>query len=120
MRRDKLELIRYLDKDRNIVISTSGTLIGDTEVELPRKFHYIITVCISLDGSKEIREAIRRVFDSYGKVVRAIKALALLIPVTVTCSIIDDNLKVLPGIVDQYVVMGVKKTEVRAREHLSG
>ncbi|MFH1371535.1 MAG: radical SAM protein [Planctomycetota bacterium] len=109
IRHDMLDLIRYLDKDRNIVISTNGTLIGDAEIEALRKFHRVITVCVSLDGPKEIHEAIRQVPGAYNKAVRTIKDLVPFLPVTVTCIIVDDNLKVLPDVVEQCAAMGVKK-----------
>ncbi len=109
VRRDMIDLIRYLDRTRDIIISTNGTLIGDSEIEALRSCHRIFTVCISLDGPKTLHESIRGIRGSYNKTVRTIKALAPVLPVTVTCVVQDDNLAVLPEVVDLCATMGVKK-----------
>lgn len=109
IRPDMIDLIRYLDRTRDIVISTNGTLIGGSEISALRCCSRIITICFSLDGPKVIHETIRRVSGSYDKTVCAIKALAPVFPVTVTCVIQDDNLDVLPEFVDLCADMGVKK-----------
>lgn len=109
IRPDMINLIPYLDRSRDIVISTNGTLIGDSEISALRHCRRIITICISLDGPKVIHEAIRQVGGSYDKTLQAIKALAPIFPVTVTCVIQDDNLEILPEFVDLCADMGVKK-----------
>jgi radical SAM protein with 4Fe4S-binding SPASM domain len=111
VRRDMVDLIRYLNRSREIIISTNGTLIGDSEIDALRRCRRISTICISLDGPKLIHESIRRVRGSYDKTVRTIKALAQAIPVTVTCVIQEDNLVLLPEFVDLCADMGVKKVK---------
>jgi radical SAM protein with 4Fe4S-binding SPASM domain len=109
IRPDLMDLIRYLDRTRDIVISTNGTLIGYDEINELRRCSRIITICFSLDGPKITHESISRVSGSYDKTVKAIEALAPIFPVTVTCVIQDDNLEILPEFVDLCADMGVKK-----------
>ena len=109
IRPDMIDLIRYLDRTHDIVISTNGTLIGDSEISALRRCNRIITICFSLDGPKVVHEAIRRLNGSFDKAACGIKALALIFPVTVTCVIQDDNIDVLPEFVDLCAGMGVKK-----------
>ena len=109
VRRDIVELIKYLDKSRDIVISTNGTLIGELEIAILRGCSRLISVCISLDGPKSIHDTIRGVSGSYDKVIRTIKALTPDVPVSVTCVILKENLESLPDIVEQCAAMGIKK-----------
>jgi len=109
IRKDMIDLIRHLDCSRQLVLSTNGTLIGESEIELLKGCQHILSISISLDGPKEIHESIRRVPGSYERAVRAIQVLAPLFPITVTCIIIDDNLSILPDVVDLCADMGVKK-----------
>ncbi len=109
VRRDMAELIRHLDRTRDIVISTNGTLIGEAEIALLQSCRRLISVCISLDGPRPVHDSIRGTPGSYDKAVGAIKALVPVIPVSVTCVILKENLKFLPDIVDQCAQMGVRK-----------
>lgn len=109
MRQDMMALIRYLDQTRDIVLSTNGTLLGHGEITALAQCQHIVTISISLDGPKPVHEAIRRVGGSYDKTVQAITGLAAVIPVTVTCVIQNDNIEVLPELVDLCAAMGVKK-----------
>jgi radical SAM protein with 4Fe4S-binding SPASM domain len=112
VRRDVAELIRHLDKTRDIVISTNGTLIGDSEISLLRSCRRLVSVCISLDGPKPIHDSIRGIPGSFEKVIRTIKTLAPIVPVSITCVILKENLEFLPNIVDQCAEMGVKKMKL--------
>lgn len=109
IRSDMVELIKYLDKKRDIVISTNGTLIGELEIDLLRRCRRLVSVCISLDGPKTINDAIRGVRGSFDKVIRTIKMLTPIAPVSITCVILKENLEFLPDIVDQCDSVGVKK-----------
>jgi radical SAM protein with 4Fe4S-binding SPASM domain len=109
VRPDILDIIRNLGHTRDIVISTNGTLIGDSEIDELGKCRNIFTIRVSLDGPKEVHEKIRRVHGSYDKTVIAIEALAAVFPVTVTCVILNDNVMVLPDVVDLCAAIGVKK-----------
>lgn len=109
IRPDMIDLIQYLDRTRDIVISTNGTLIGESEIDVLRRCRRIFTVCISLDGPKTVHEAIRGVRGSYDKTVHTIKTLAKVLPITVTCVITEDNIAVLPDVVGLCADLGVKK-----------
>jgi len=108
-RRDMTDLIYYLQRSRDVVICTNGTLIGDSEIHALENCHHIFSVDISLDGPKVIHESIRRVRGSYDRVVRTIQALVPLFPVTVNCVVQDENIGVLSNVVDLCSSLGVKQ-----------
>jgi MoaA/NifB/PqqE/SkfB family radical SAM enzyme len=109
VRPDIIDIIRNLNRTRDIVLSTNGTLIGGSAVDDLGNCRHIFTICISLDGPKEGHETIRRASGSYDKTVETIKALVSFFPLTVTCVIQNDNIMVLPDVVDLCADMGVKK-----------
>jgi radical SAM protein with 4Fe4S-binding SPASM domain len=109
MRHDIIDIICDLDHSRDIVLSTNGTLIGDSQIDKLRNCKHIFTICISLDGPKEVHEIIRGVPGSYNKTVNTIKALAVVFPITVNCVIQNENITVFPDVIDLCAEMGVKK-----------
>ncbi len=109
MRRDILELIGHLNHTRDIVICTNGTLIGEAEVNVLRQYDRVYTVCISLDGPRDVHDSIRLVKGSYDKAVGTIKALACILPVTVNLVIQDENLQHIPDMIDLCAFLQVKK-----------
>jgi MoaA/NifB/PqqE/SkfB family radical SAM enzyme len=109
MRPDIINIIRNLDRTRDLVLSTNGTLIGDAEICELRKCRNIFTICISLDGPKKVHEKIRGLHGSYDKIVKTVEALAAVLPLTITCVIQNDNITILPDVVDLCADMGVKK-----------
>lgn len=120
VRRDVARLIRYLDQTRDIVISTNGTLIGDAEINLLRSCKRIVTVCISLDGPELLHDSIRGIRGSYDKTIHTIKALVSIVPVSITCVILNENLRFLPNIVEQCASMGVKKIKFELERIYTG
>jgi radical SAM protein with 4Fe4S-binding SPASM domain len=112
LRSDAMDLIGHLNDSRNIVICTNGTLIGDAEVNELTRFQRLYTMCISLDGPKDIHESIRSIKGSYDQVIRTIKALAPLLPVTVNLVIQDENLPFIPDTVDLCASLHVKKVKI--------
>ncbi|MBU0477499.1 radical SAM protein [bacterium] len=112
VRPDIIELIQHLDKTRNIIISTNGTLIKDSDINALSRCRNIITICISLDGPKNIHDSIRGVKGSYDKAVKTIKALATILPVTVTCVVQNDNIQILTELVNLCASLGVKKLKL--------
>jgi MoaA/NifB/PqqE/SkfB family radical SAM enzyme len=112
VRGDIINVIRHLASDRDIIISTNGTLLGETEIAELKTFPRIFTICISLDGPKEIHESIRQIRGSYERSIRTIKGLAPLVPVTVNCVIQSENLDVLPDFVAFCAGFGVRKLKL--------
>jgi radical SAM protein with 4Fe4S-binding SPASM domain len=112
VRRDMVAMIRHLNRNRNIVLSTNGTLVGNVEIEALRSCKRIFTICISLDGTKAVHDSIRRVDGAYDKATRTIESLAPFLPVTVNCVILNENLECLTEIVDICASMGVKKIKL--------
>lgn len=111
MRRDIIDLIHHLNRTRDIVISTNGTLMNDAEIKAIKDCHRIMTISISLDGSEIVHESIRRSQGCYEKTIKTIKTLSPIFPVTVTCVIQNENLKDLPDVVDLCATAGVKKVK---------
>lgn len=112
MRSDTIDLIGHLNHSRDIVICTNGTLIGDAEVNALRRFQRVYTVCISLDGPRDIHESIRCVKGSYDKAIQTIKVLAPILPVTVNLVIQDENMQVIPDMIDLCASLHVKKIKI--------
>lgn len=112
MRRDIIDLIHHLNRTRDIVISTNGTLMNDAEIKALRDCHRIMTISISLDGPEIVHESIRRSQGCYEKTIKTIKTLSPIFPVTVTCVIQNENLKDLPDVVDLCATAGVKKVKL--------
>ena len=109
IRPDIMDIICSLDNTRDIVLSTNGTLIRDSDIDRLRNCRHIFGICISLDGPKAIHESIRNAPGSYDRTVHVIEGLAKGFPVTVSCVIQNDNVKVLPEVVDLSAALGVKK-----------
>jgi radical SAM protein with 4Fe4S-binding SPASM domain len=120
VRRDMVDMIRYLNRNRNIVLSTNGTLVGNFEIETLRSCKRIFTVCISLDGTKAVHDSIRRVDGAYDRAIRTIESLAPFLPVTVNCVILDENLECLTEVVDICASMGVKKIKLEFERKFPG
>lgn len=109
VRKDMLDLICHLDQTRNLVLSTNATLLDEAKIAMLKKCRNIVTICISLDGPPEIHDAIRRVPGSYDKTVRTIQALTPMFPVTVSGIISNENIEMLPEMVNKCAALGVKK-----------
>lgn len=108
IRPDIMDMICSLDNTRDIVLSTNGTLIRDSDIDILRNCRHIFGISISLDGPKAIHESIRNARGSYDRTIHVIEALAKGFPVTVNCVIQNDNVKVLPEVVDLCAALGVK------------
>jgi radical SAM protein with 4Fe4S-binding SPASM domain len=120
VRNDILELIGHLNRTRDIVICTNGTLIGEAEINMLKQYERVYTVCISLDGPRDIHESIRRVKGSYDKAAGTIKALARILPVTVNMVIQDENLQYIPDMIDLCASLHAKKVKIEMERIYSG
>ena len=112
IRRDLLALVRHLNSRHDLVLSTNGTLLKADDIEALRACNRIFTICLSLDGPQELHDDIRRIGGSYAKTVRVIKELAPVLPVTVNCVILAENLGELPEFIEFCAGMGVKKIKL--------
>ena len=120
MRSDITDLIRHLNTNHDIVICTNGTLLDEAEINVIKQCNRLYTVCISLDGPREIHESIRRVKGSYDKAVKTIKALSRIVPVTVNLVIQDENLQFIPDMIDICAALQVKKVKIEMERIYSG
>ena len=112
LRPDLMDLLSFLNRSRDMVLCTNGTLIsGDTLTRL-NPIDRIFTFCISLDGNRLLHDDIRGVCGTFDRAVAAIGALAPSFPVTVNCVIQSRNLQWLPDLVTECVALGVKKLKL--------
>ncbi len=112
VRRDILDLIQYLNESRDVVVCTNGTLLDAREWEFLCRCKRLISVCISLDGPREVHEAIRGKKGCYDAACRTIAALAPAVPVTVNCVLQEETLPVLGELVDICAALGVRKLKL--------
>ena len=112
MRRDILDLLRHLNINHDLVVSTNGTLIGKPEINVLKQCDRLFTVGISLDGPRDVHDSIRQMRGSYDKAINTIKALAPILPVTVNLVAQDENLQFIPEVFDLCASMGVKKVKI--------
>lgn len=109
MRKDLLDIVRSLGPFRTVVIPTNGTLVDERCAADLKEIGSIATVCVSLDGPTRIHDAIRGQEGCFEKAARAIRSLAPFVPVTVTSVIQNDNVHVLPEMVDLCASLGARK-----------
>jgi radical SAM protein with 4Fe4S-binding SPASM domain len=111
-REDTPELIRCLDKTVDLVVCTNGTHLGENGWSILSSCRHIQSICISLDGPREIHEAIRGTPGCFEKTTQTIRALAPYIPVTANCVLQDRNLDALEELVDLCAGLGVRKLKL--------
>lgn len=119
IRQDILTLIRQLNEHHDLVLSTNGTLLNSEVLTALKICSRIFTICLSLDGPQEFHDRIRHVHGSYAKTVHAIKKLTSVLPVTVNCVILAENLEVLPEFVESCARMGVGKIKLEFERRYS-
>lgn len=106
------ELIDYLDARVDIVICTNGTLLGGREWERLIRCRRILSVCISLDGSRDAHDEIRGVPGSFDRATATIKALAPHLPVSVNAVMQQRNVAALDDLVDIAADLGARKVKL--------
>ena len=111
-REDTPELIRRLDETVNVVVCTNGTHLGENGWSILSSCRHILSICISLDGPREIHEAIRGVPGCFEQTTATIRALAPYIPVTANCVLQDRNMDALDPLVDLCAELGVRKLKL--------
>ena len=111
-REDTPELSRQLDRIVDVVVCTNGTGLGEREHSILASCRHIQSVCISLDGPREIHESIRGSRGCFDKTIDTIRALAPHLPVTVNCVLQNRNLDALDEFVDLCAGLGARKLKL--------
>ncbi|HEX2987951.1 MAG TPA: radical SAM protein [Chloroflexota bacterium] len=108
MRKDIYELLDYLWK-RKIPTSlmTNGTLLNEEGIQKLRKYDNIEWVGFSVDGSKEIHNAIRRRPYAFDRTVEAIGRTMPYFTVSVNSVILKENLDDLTSILRLCKKLGI-------------
>jgi radical SAM protein with 4Fe4S-binding SPASM domain len=112
VRADMLRMIDHLNRSRDIVLCTNGTLVSQAQAEALARLRSVYTVCISLDGPREVHDSIRGIQGSYERATRAIRMIASVLPVTVNMVIQNENLPHVSEVVDACARMGVSKLKI--------
>jgi radical SAM protein with 4Fe4S-binding SPASM domain len=112
VRKDFLELLVYLNRSRDLVISTNGTRVDRGVLAVLQSMQRIYTICISLDGDRALHDSIRGVPGAFDRAAEAVGRLAPHFPVTVNCVILPQNLEVLPDLVGMCAGLGARKVKL--------
>lgn len=103
---------RLADRGVLVNIITNGLVLDDAEIEKIR-LAKLCNVCLSIDGLKESHDAIRR-RDSFDRALRALGRLRSEgIPVSVVTTLMESNVKELPGLHALLVEYGVESWQLQ-------
>lgn len=120
IRKDMVGLIQAISRDRDIVISTNGTLLSRDEMKALGSCKRIYTVCVSLDGPRALHDRIRGMYGAFDRTVDAIRYLTRLFPVTVSAVIMTENLESLKDVVGISAGLGVRKVKFEMERIIKG
>jgi MoaA/NifB/PqqE/SkfB family radical SAM enzyme len=108
------ELLRELDPDLQITLLSTGLLIKNFAADIVK---WCDEVIISLDGSREIHDSIRRVpraFDRMAEGIAALRVERANYPVSGRCVLQRSNFRDLPHIVDAAREIGLNRISFMA------
>lgn len=109
LRQDCCDLISTLNQKHELVLCTNGTLMTTQLIEVIAQAKNVHTVCISLDGPQLIHDKIRGLPGAYQKTIQAISVLNQVLPVTVNCVVLEDNIQYLGELLSIAKGLGVQK-----------
>lgn len=112
VRTDTLDMLRHLDPRCDLVICTNGIALNERTCAVISGFKRVRSVCISLDGPREIHETIRPSPGCYDKTAAAIRTLAPFVPVSVNAVIQEANIDALDDLVDICAGLGARKMKL--------
>jgi len=112
VRDDIFEIISYWDKaGKKIILHSNLTLLDDKKIETFKKFENVRDILTSIDGPKEVHDAVRGVpgsFEKMKKAVSMVKEKMLNVPITVfAMMLISDNLSKLKDLIDIAKEIGI-------------
>lgn len=117
VRDDIFEIISYWDKaGKKIILHSNLTLLDDKKIEILKNFKGVKDALTSIDGPKDIHDAVRGVPGSFEKMKKAIASMKEKMPdasITVfAMMLISDNLRALKGLIDIAKEIGVETINV--------
>ena len=112
VRDDIFEIISFLDKaGKKIILHSNLTLLDDKKIEILKKFKNVKDILTSIDGPKEIHDAVRGVpgsFEKMKKAVNLVKEKMPNVPITVfAMMLINDNLGKLKELIAITKSLGI-------------
>jgi len=112
VRDDIFEIISYWDKaGKKIILHSNFTLLDDKKIEILKNFKGVKDALTSIDGPKEIHDAVRGVQGSFDKMKKAIASMKEKMPdasITVfAMMLISDNLRALKDLIDIAKEIGI-------------
>jgi MoaA/NifB/PqqE/SkfB family radical SAM enzyme len=99
-------------EDLEVCVSTNGTLLGPQEARMLKDAG--VQVQVSIDGPQAYHDRFRGVRGAFQSATHGIKALvAAKVPVGIVSTICQDNLALLPWLVDWAANMGAERLSVQ-------
>ncbi|OGW18238.1 MAG: hypothetical protein A3G93_15195 [Nitrospinae bacterium RIFCSPLOWO2_12_FULL_45_22] len=100
LRKDIFDLLDMLRVRKvSVHLTTNGTLIDGSNIEHLKKNNNIEAIGVSLDGTKELHNSIRRSRIAYDRTIEAIQLMSQHFMVYIVCVITRQNLPYLASIV---------------------
>jgi MoaA/NifB/PqqE/SkfB family radical SAM enzyme len=117
VRPDILELIAFWDQAGvRLILQSNCTMIGENNIEQLKKYSHLTDILTSLDGPKDLHDAIRGVpgtFDKLQKAVNLIKNKMPQVPITVFATLlINDNIDKFYELIDTAKELGLGTVNV--------
>lgn len=117
VRDDIFEFISYWDKQgKRIILHSNLTLLDEKNADNLKQFKKVTDILTSLDGPKDVHDAIRGVPGTFGRLKKAIELTKEKMPdtpITVFATmLINDNLDKLPELIDVAKSLGIDTINV--------
>lgn len=108
-RNDFFEIIEFLtiEQKKNCFLTTNGTLIGNKEAQILKKYPRITGIQFSLDGPEDIHNKIRCSSFAFANALKAIRLLKNDFRISVGCVVMQENLRYLGKLVDELADIGI-------------
>jgi MoaA/NifB/PqqE/SkfB family radical SAM enzyme len=116
-RQDILQLIAFWDSlGKRVILQTNCTLINERNIDQLAGYKHLTDILTSLDGPKELHDAIRGVPGTFDRLERAIKLLQAKmpkVPITIFATLlINDNVDKFFELIDTTKKLGITTINV--------
>jgi len=116
-RQDILQLIAFWDSlGKRVILQTNCTLIDERNIDQLADYKHLTDILTSLDGPKELHDAIRGVPGTFDRLERAIKLLQAKmpqVPITVFATLlVNDNIDNFFELIDTTKKLGITTINV--------
>lgn len=117
VRQDIFKLVEFWDKNqKRIILQTNCTLLDEKTVGELKKYKQVTDILTSLDGPREMHDAIRGVAGSFDKLKKAIGLIQIErpdIPITIFATLLlEDNVSKLKELIDTCKLLKVRTINI--------